>query len=250
MGTPTTRRRWAPDRTTGARSRPRRAAGLRRPVRTPPGGFRLGRRPSRTRSAASSASSPPATTSRASPTSASSPSSTAARRARASPSRTADGIRCHKEMGLVTQVFDEDDLASLRGDRGDRPHPLLHHRLQHPLQRPADPGRDAARRRSRSRTTATSSTRRQLRSELEAEGIRFETTNDSEVIARCIASLHRGEHRGRGARDDAARAGRLLRRGAHRGRARRLPRPERHPPALPRHAERRTARSSPRRRAR
>jgi amidophosphoribosyltransferase len=33
---------------------------------------------------------------------------------------------------------------------------------------------------------------RQLRSELEAEGIRFESTNDSEVIARCIGSLHRG----------------------------------------------------------
>jgi amidophosphoribosyltransferase len=34
---------------------------------------------------------------------------------------------------------------------------------------------------------------RQLRGELEAEGIRFESTNDSEVIARCIGSLHRGD---------------------------------------------------------
>src|SRR5207244_675804 len=33
---------------------------------------------------------------------------------------------------------------------------------------------------------------RELRDELEAEGIRFESTNDSEVIARCIGSLHRG----------------------------------------------------------
>jgi amidophosphoribosyltransferase len=33
---------------------------------------------------------------------------------------------------------------------------------------------------------------RQLRGELEGEGIRFESTNDSEVIARCIGSLHQG----------------------------------------------------------
>ncbi len=42
-----------------------------------------------------------------------------------------------KDMGLVTNVFNERNLAGLRGPPGHRPHPLLDHRGVHLAQRPA-----------------------------------------------------------------------------------------------------------------
>ena len=42
-----------------------------------------------------------------------------------------------KDMGLVTNVFNERNLAGLQGHSGHRPHPLLDHRGVHLAQRPA-----------------------------------------------------------------------------------------------------------------
>ena len=100
-------------------------------------------------------------------------------------------LRCHKEMGLVTQVFDEGVLQNLRGHMA-----IGHTRYSttgssvlcnaQPILVETEHGPIAVAHNGNIVNT------RQLRGELEAEGIRFESTNDSEVIARCIASLHRG----------------------------------------------------------
>ncbi len=89
------------------------------------------------------------------------PCSIEGRRAPASPqpmasSDTTRHIR--KDMGLVSQVFHEEDLLLPPGLRRHRPHPLLHHRLQPPRKRPAVRRRRARTARSPSATTATSST--------------------------------------------------------------------------------------------
>jgi amidophosphoribosyltransferase len=106
----------------------------------------------------------------------------------------ADGERLiwHKEMGLVSQVFDEVTLGELRGYIA-----IGHTRYSttgssvlcnaQPLLVDTPYGRLAVAHNGNIVNT------RQLRHELESEGIHFETTNDSEVIARCIASLHRGD---------------------------------------------------------
>ncbi|HEU4752083.1 MAG TPA: amidophosphoribosyltransferase, partial [Armatimonadota bacterium] len=101
-------------------------------------------------------------------------------------------IRCHKDMGLVSQVFDEASLARLQGWNS-----IGHTRYSttgssvlcnaQPIQVDTAFGQIAVAHNGNIVNT------RQLRRELEEEGIRFETTNDSEVIARCIASLHRGD---------------------------------------------------------
>ncbi len=43
-----------------------------------------------------------------------------------------DGSRLivHKDMGLVSQVFEEETLQSLPGTAGHRPRALLHHRVE------------------------------------------------------------------------------------------------------------------------
>jgi amidophosphoribosyltransferase len=97
-------------------------------------------------------------------------------------------IRCHKEMGLVTQVFDEGVLQSLPGSMA-----IGHTRYSttgssvlcnaQPIVVHTPHGSIAVAHNGNIVNT------RQLRGELEAEGIRFESTNDSEVIARCIGSL-------------------------------------------------------------
>jgi len=106
----------------------------------------------------------------------------------------ADGERLdwHKDMGLVSQVFNEEELRSLQGSIA-----IGHTRYSttgssvlcnaQPLIVDTEHGRVAVAHNGNIVNT------RQLREELEAEGITFETTNDSEVIARCIASLHRGD---------------------------------------------------------
>ncbi len=102
-------------------------------------------------------------------------------------------IRVHKEMGLVSQVFTEESLTDLRGGHIGIGHtrysttgssilcnaqPILVETAYGPI---------AVAHNGNIVNT------RQLRQELEADGIRFESTNDSEVIARCIGSLHRGD---------------------------------------------------------
>jgi amidophosphoribosyltransferase len=106
----------------------------------------------------------------------------------------ADGesIQWHKDMGLVSQVFDEAVLGTLQGHAA-----IGHTRYSttgssvlcnaQPLMVDTQFGRIAVAHNGNIVNT------RQLRRELEAEGHCFETTNDSEVIARCIGSLHRGD---------------------------------------------------------
>lgn len=101
-------------------------------------------------------------------------------------------LRCHKEMGLVSQVFDEEHLLLLRGYAG-----IGHTRYSttgssvlcnaQPIIVETAYGPIAVAHNGNIVNT------RQLRSELESEGVRFQSTNDSEVIAQCIASLHKGD---------------------------------------------------------
>ena len=66
-----------------------------------------------------------------------------------------DDITVVKDMGLVSNVFDDRTLAAAHRPPGHRPHPLLHHRLQHVAQRPAGLPRAPATPGSPSATTAT-----------------------------------------------------------------------------------------------
>jgi amidophosphoribosyltransferase len=101
-------------------------------------------------------------------------------------------IHWHKEMGLVSQVFDEEHLAQLRGRAG-----VGHTRYSttgssilcnaQPLVVETRFGPIAVAHNGNIVNTL------QLRKELEEDGIHFTTTNDSEVLAQCIASLHRGD---------------------------------------------------------
>lgn len=108
-------------------------------------------------------------------------------------------IRMHKDMGLVTQVFDEEVLAGLRG------HVAIGHtrysttgssvlRNAQPLQAclnansPHDESRNVAVAHNGNLVNTEA-----LRSEMEGRGIVFETTNDSEVIARLIAEFSQNE---------------------------------------------------------
>ena len=96
-------------------------------------------------------------------------------------------IRCHKEMGLVSQVFDEQDLSRLQGGIA-----IGHTRYSttgssvlcnaQPILVETRYGQIAVAHNGNIINT------QQLRGELEAGGIRFESTNDSEVIARCLNS--------------------------------------------------------------
>ena len=101
----------------------------------------------------------------------------------------ADGVRVkwYKEMGLVTQVFDERTLSQLSGDIA-----IGHTRYSttgssilrnaQPLHCAWGDGTVAVAHNGNLVNTT------ELREELEAEGVPFETTNDSEVIARLIAT--------------------------------------------------------------
>ncbi len=96
-------------------------------------------------------------------------------------------IKWYKEMGLVTQVFDERTLSQLHG------HIAIGHtrysttgssvlRNAQPLHCAWGDGTVAVAHNGNLVNTA------QLRDELEADGVPFQTTNDSEVIARLIAT--------------------------------------------------------------
>src|SRR5581483_6819872 len=100
-------------------------------------------------------------------------------------------IRIHKDMGLVTQVFDEDVIQSLEGISA-----IGHTRYSttgssilcnaQPLASASRVGDIAVAHNGNLVNT------RALRAELQAEGSVFETTNDSEVIAQLLARLHHG----------------------------------------------------------
>ncbi len=96
-------------------------------------------------------------------------------------------IAAHKEMGLVTQVFDEDVLLRLTG------HIAIGHtrysttgssvvQNAQPIHCCLATGEEVAVAHNGNLINAA-----ELRSALEAEGVVFESTNDSEIIARLIA---------------------------------------------------------------
>lgn len=100
-------------------------------------------------------------------------------------------LRVHKDMGLVTQVFDEDVITSLVGISA-----IGHTRYSttgssilcnaQPLTSSSRVGDIAVAHNGNLVNTKS------LRAELEAEGCVFETSNDSEVIAQLLAKLHHG----------------------------------------------------------
>ncbi|HZT42014.1 MAG TPA: amidophosphoribosyltransferase [Chthonomonadaceae bacterium] len=100
-------------------------------------------------------------------------------------------IRVHKDMGLVTQVFDEDVIQSLEGISA-----IGHTRYSttgssvlcnaQPIAGASRVGDIAVAHNGNLVNTHP------LRCELEAEGCTFETTNDSEVIAKLLTTTHTG----------------------------------------------------------
>lgn len=100
-------------------------------------------------------------------------------------------IQCHKAMGLVNQVFSRGDLERLPG------HISLGHtrysttgssviRNAQPIVVETEYGPLAVAHNGNIVNTM------QLRKELEREGVQFESSNDSEVLARCLASRYSG----------------------------------------------------------
>ena len=100
------------------------------------------------------------------------------------------GVAVHRDMGLVNQVFAPTDLAELHGSvalghtrysttgssRRENAHPL---RLRHPVLGPAAIAHNG------NLINAPA-----LRAELEAEGVEFASSTDTEVMARLIESTH------------------------------------------------------------
>ena len=141
-----------------------------------------------------------------------------------------------RDLGLVSQVFDEQKLKALTGRDGHRPCALLHHRLlgvgeraaRLPLRPP--PGRPRAQRQPDQRGGAA------LRAHRQGRPVPFHLGLGDHRRA----ALHPrgGHHRGGAGRRDAAPGGRLLHRGDDPGQGGRLPRRRRPAAALPRSARR------------
>jgi len=103
-----------------------------------------------------------------------------------------EGIRCHKDMGLVSQVFDEDILHRLNGIAA-----IGHTRYSttgssmlcnaQPIVVESRSGPIAVAHNGNIVNT------RSLREQLADRGTRFASTNDSEVIAQCIALFDEGD---------------------------------------------------------
>jgi len=101
-------------------------------------------------------------------------------------------LRSHKSMGLVNQVFNKESLERLPGWLS-----LGHPRYSttgssiaanaQPICVKTDHGPIAVAHNGNIVNT------RELRERLYHQGVRFETTNDSEVLARCIGSLYQGD---------------------------------------------------------
>ena len=96
-------------------------------------------------------------------------------------------ISVHKDMGLVTQVFNEKVIESLTGISaiGHTRYSTTGSSIKCNAQ-PLSEGEIAVAHNGNLVNT------KQLREELTAEGVKFETTNDSEVIAKLLFKYHRG----------------------------------------------------------
>ena len=145
-----------------------------------------------------------------------------------------------RDMGLVSQVFDEQNLSGLQGDAAightrysttgstqwANAQPLLHHGR----------ARTIALGHNGNLTNASA-----LRAQLADDGVKLSSTSDSELIAALIASDSAPlEEAVAGAMAQAR--GRILDRRALGGHAARVPRPARFPPARARPARRRVGR--------
>jgi len=100
------------------------------------------------------------------------------------------GLRVHRDMGLVNQVFSPAALGELKGkvalghtrysttgaSRAENAHPMPIH---HPVLG------DAAIAHNGNLINAAA-----LRRELEAQGVEFDTSNDTEVMARLLETTH------------------------------------------------------------
>ncbi len=151
-----------------------------------------------------------------------------------------------RELGLVSQVFDEEKLRALEGDMA-----IGHVRYSttgggswenaQPVWR--DDGRELALAHNGNLTNAV-----ELYNELRERGLSFRGTSDSEIIAALLSVERGGDDRERGRGGDAAARGRLLDGGDDEARRGRVPRSARRAAAVA-GQDRRPLRASPRRAA-
>ena len=174
-------------------------------------------------------------------------SSTAVRSRPESPCPKKGRLTVLRDLGLVTQVFNEQKLHGLPRRARDRAHAVLDDRLERlgerPAARPARPGahdRARAQRQSRQRVRAARRAGRRGHPALVHVGLGADRGADRE---------RRAAARGGGRRGDAPARGRVLDHRARGGQAARVPRPARLPAARPR-PSRTTTRWSPPRPAR
>ena len=150
-------------------------------------------------------------------------------------------IITRRELGLVNQVFTENDLRTLAGELA-----IGHVRYSttgsnawensQPVQR--SEGTNGSRRELALAHNGNLINAVELHNEMLEAGVTFSSTSDSEIIAALIAT-HPAEHgRGRDRRGDAAPARRLLDGRDDEGPRGRLPRPARAAPAVDRRASR------------
>ena len=106
----------------------------------------------------------------------------------------ADGsqVLVFKDLGLVSQVFDEQTLAAMEGHVADRALPLLHHRLHHLGKRPAGvpQHRGGHRRRARPQRNLVNTTELAARArDAGLIGTRGSTaaTTDSDILGALLA---------------------------------------------------------------
>ena len=104
-----------------------------------------------------------------------------------------DGVRIHvhKDMGLVTQVFSEEVLSTLRGHIavGHTRYSTTGSSVLRNVQPLHCEGRQGCIALAHNGDLINAS---EIRSEMEADGVVFETTSDSEVIAKLISTSHAG----------------------------------------------------------
>ena len=127
-----------------------------------------------------------------------------------------------RDLGLVSQVFDEQKLQALRATMA-----VGHVRYSttgSSAWENAQPVWRSDRRQVALAHNGNLINAVELHSELPARGVQFRSTSDSEIIAALLSTHEADTHRGRAGRRDAAARGRLLDGGHDRGHGGRLPR--------------------------
>ena len=135
-----------------------------------------------------------------------------------------------RDLGLVSQVFDEEKLRALAGRHGDRPRALLDDGRRRVGERPA--GVALGRPRGRARPQRQPDQRRRALQRAARAGPRVPRHVRLGDHGRAAVHARRQDDRGRRRRDDAAAARRLLDGRDDQARRRRVPRPARGPAAV------------------